>query len=415
MPEKPENKKWYDRIKFYKFKITPMRIYLFIVAIFLAVKVIFDVKGFGDFVSNLISFVLSVFSYLIIGAVIAFVLNSYADVWEKKILKKMKSQKAKRNISIVIAYVTLVLFVTLFLFALVPALVDTVKAFADNIPKAFATIKEIYVDITQNGRFNLSEETLAQISDGLTNLQEIATKVFSPQKITAVFSGTISGLFNVIMGIMISVYMLIEKENVLRAMKRINYAVFPGKRASTIQWGARQINLILRQYISGKLLQALIILVVSYLLFLICGIKYAILLAVIMAIMNMIPYIGPWIGGAIVVFISVPQGMYTIIASLVCVLAVQALDNWFITPKIVGGRMGASPLLVLAGLCICGGLFGLMGMLFGDVIAVIFKVFFYERFVGNKLKGKAEKGLLPKDFVTENALQEVEQDEENGK
>ena len=77
--------------------------------------------------------------------------------------------------------------------------------------------------------------------------------------------------------------------------------------------------------------------------------------------------------------------------------------------------MGASPLLVLAGLCICGGLFGLMGMLFGDVIAVIFKVFFYERFVGNKLKGKAEKGLLPKDFVTENALQEVEQDEENGK
>ena len=415
MPEKPENKKWYDRVKFYKFKITPMRIYLFIVAVFLAVKVIFDVKGFGDFVSNLISFVLSVFSYLIIGAIIAFVLNSYADVWEKKILKKLKSQKARRNISIVIAYVTLVLFVTLILFALIPALVDTVKAFADNIPKAFARIKEIYIDITQNGRFNLSEDALAQISNGLTNLQEIATKIFSPQKITAVFSGTISGLFNVIMGIMISVYMLIEKDSVMQAMKKINYAIFPGKRANAIQWGANRINLILRQYISGKILQALIILVVSYLLFLICGIKYAILLAVIMAIMNMIPYIGPWIGGAIVVFISIPQGMYTIVASLVCVLAVQALDNWFVGPKIIGGKMGASPLLVLVGLCVCGGIFGLPGMILGDVMAVIFKVFFYDRFVGNKLKGKAEKGLLPQDLLPENNSRDETKNEENGK
>ena len=134
-----------------------------------------------------------------------------------------------------------------------------------------------------------------------------------------------------------------------------------------------------------------------------------------MAIMNMIPYIGPWIGGVIVVFISVPQGVYAIIASLVCVLAVQALDNWFIGPKIVGGRMGASSLLVLAGLCICGGLFGLPGMIFGDVIAVIFKVFFYDRFICNKLKAKGEKGLLPEEFTDEKTDEECLPEEENGK
>lgn len=402
MADKPEGKKWYDRVKFYKIKITPMRIYLFIVAIFLAVKVIFDIHGFGDFVSKLISFFLSVFSYLIIGAIIAFVLNSYSDVWENKLLKKMKNHRARRNISIIIAYVTLFVFVTLILFALVPTLIDTVKAFAENIPKAFAQIKETYIDITRNGRFNLPEDALTKMDNGLANLQELATKIFSPQKITAFFSGTISGLFNVVMGIMISVYMLIEKNEVLRAMKRITYAIFPGKRAKTVHWGANKINLILKQYISGKLLQALIILVVSYVLFFIADVKYAILLAVIMAIMNMIAYIGPWIGGAIVVFISVPQGLYTIIASLVCVLAVQALDNWFVGPKIVGGKMGASPLLVLVGLCICGGLFGLPGMIFGDVMAVIFKVFFYDRFVGNKIKRKVEKGLLPADFSEEN-------------
>jgi predicted PurR-regulated permease PerM len=388
-----------------------MRIYVFILAVLIAVKVIFDIHGFGDFVSKLISFVLSVFSYLIIGAVLAFILNSYTDVWENKIFKKIKSYKVKRTLSIVIAYLTMLLILTLILFALVPALVDTVKVFAANIPKAFEKIQGLYVDITQNGKFNLPTEALDAINNGLAHLQEIATEVFHPQKITAVFSGTVTGIFNVIMGVMISVYLLIEKDNCIKAMKRINYAIFPRKRAESVMWGAGQINLILRQYISGKLLQALIILVTSYILFLIAGVEYAILLAVIMAIMNMIPYIGPWIGGIVVVFISIPQGLYPTLASLVCVLAVQALDNWFVGPKIVGGRMGASPLLVLAGLCICGGLFGLPGMILGDVLAVIFKVFFYDRFINNKLKNKAEKGLLPGEISDEYVVET----DENGK
>ena len=396
--EKPKQLKWYDRIKFSKFKVTPMRIYMFIVAVILAIKVIFDIHGFGDFVSNLAGFVISIFSYLIIGAVIAFILNAYTDVLESKVFKKLKKYKVKRTLSIVIAYITLFLIVALILFALVPTLIDTLKVFADNIPKAFAKIKSIHTDITQNGRFNLPEDAVETINNALSNLQEFATQVFSPSRIKSFFSGTINGLFNIVMGIMISVYMLIEKESVLAAFKKINYAVFPRKRAENVMWGAGKVNMVLRQYISGKLMQALIILVTSYILFLVSGVEYAILLAVIMAIMNMIPYIGPWIGGAVVVFISIPQGLYSVIASLVCVLAVQALDNWFITPKIVGGQMGASPLLVLAGLCICGGIFGLPGMIFGDVIAVIFKVFFYDRYVKNKLKLKEEKGLLTREI-----------------
>lgn len=399
---KPKQRTWRDRIKINNFKISPMRIYVFVVAVILAIKIIFDIHGFGDFVSRLVGFIISVFSYLIIGAVIAFILNTYANVWEDKIFKKMKNHKAKKYLSIIIAYLTMILIVTLILFALMPTLVDTVKTFAANIPKAFGVIKDFYIDITENGKFNLSEETLESINNGLSELQDLATKIFSPQKITSFFSGTVSGFFNLIMGIMISVYMLLEKEQVKMAMRRINYAIFPKKRANTVCWGANQINSILKKYISGKLLQALIILVASYVVFLIAGVKYAILLAVIMAIMNMIPYIGPWIGGIIVVFISIPQGIYTIIASFVCVLAVQALDNWFIEPKIVGGRMGASPLLVLSGLCICGGLFGLPGMIFGDVIAVIFKVFFYDRFINNRLLIKEKKGLLPED-LEENA------------
>ena len=85
---KSKERKWYDRIKISNMKITPVRIYLFILAVLLTVKIVFDIHGFGDFVSKSMSFILSVFSYLIIGAIIAFILNSYGSIWENRILKK---------------------------------------------------------------------------------------------------------------------------------------------------------------------------------------------------------------------------------------------------------------------------------------------------------------------------------------
>lgn len=223
---------------------------------------------------------------------------------------------------------------------------------------------------------------------------------------TRFFSTTISGVFNAIMGLMVSVYMLIEKDKAIRMLKRVNYALLPKKHADTIQWGATQCNRIFRKYFAGKLLQACITLILSYVLFLIAGLRYAILLAVIMAFLNMIPYIGPWLGGALVVFITLPQGLFSIVAALICILAVQAADNWFVTPKIVGGRMGVSPLLVLVGLCIFGGLFGLPGMIIGDVMAAIFKTLFYDRYVENRLNNKIKNGFLPKEFDDRNENKE---------
>ena len=198
--------------------------------------------------------------------------------------------------------------------------------------------------------------------------------------------------------------------------------MFSKKRADNIQWGASRINSILRRYFVGKLLQAGIILIVSYLLFIVAGVRYAILLAVIMAIMNMIPYIGPWIGGVIVIFVSIPQGVFAILAALICVLAVQAIDNWFITPKVVGGKMGISPLLVLIGLCVFGGIFGLAGMIFGDVMMAVVKVLFYDGYIKNRIASKKKQGFLKEDFGEEteivlekNEKETVQKESKNGK
>lgn len=398
--------KRFASLKLPRLRFTPAKIYLYILIILVTVKIIFDIQGFEDFLSKAGAFITSTLSYLIVGLIIAYILNAYMMIWENRILKKMKKKNLRRGLSIVIAYFTLILILALFLFALIPTLIDTAKSFADNLPRAFSKITEFYDDIIEKGRFNLSEEVKNTIESNIQRVQERVMSWFNAENITnfatRFFSTTISGVFNAIMGLMVSVYMLIEKDKAIRMLKRVNYALLPKKHADTIQWGATQCNRIFRKYFAGKLLQACITLILSYVLFLIAGLRYAILLAVIMAFLNMIPYIGPWLGGALVVFITLPQGLFSIVAALICILAVQAADNWFVTPKIVGGRMGVSPLLVLVGLCIFGGLFGLPGMIIGDVMAAIFKTLFYDRYVENRLNNKIKNGFLPKEFDDRN-------------
>ena len=398
--------KRFTGFKMPRVQFTPIKIYLYILVVLVTVKIIFDIQGLGDFISKTAAFITSILSYLIIGLIIAYILNAYMLLWENRVFKKIKKKKLKRTLSIIIAYFTLILIVALFLFALIPTLTDTAKSFADTLPKAFSKISEFYDDIIEKGRFNLSEDVRNTIQNNIQRVEDTVMAWFSAENITnfatKFFSVTISSIFNVIMGLMVSVYMLIEKDKAIRMLKRVNYALLSKKHADTIQWGAAQSNRIFKQYFAGKLLQACIILVLSYILFLIAGLRYAILLSVIMAFLNMIPYIGPWLGGALVIFISLPQGFISCLAAFVCIIAVQAVDNWFVTPKIVGGRMGISPLLVLAGLCICGGLFGVPGMIMGDVMAAIFKTLFYDRYVENRLKNKVKNGFLPKEFDDEN-------------
>ena len=117
--------------------------------------------------------------------------------------------------------------------------------------------------------------------------------------------------------------------------------------------------------------------------------------AFILGVTYMIPYVGPWIGGIFVVIISLSQDLSTAITALVCVLIMQLIDNTILTPNIVGGQIGISPLLVLIGLCVCGGLLGLPGLILGDVFAAVIKILFYDTYIMNRIEKKIEKGYLP--------------------
>lgn len=372
------------------------------ILLILATKVIFDFVGFRASLGEAFRYIGSLLGYLTSGFILAYILNAYTCWLNGSLLKKMKSNKWKRYVGIILAYVTLIAFVAVLIFAIVPKLVESITDLAKMIPKLFDTVNTFYKDIIEGGRFNLPSGVQNEIVNGIASLKTTLTGLLNVDLITTIgtriVKATGTGVFNVFMTLLVSVYMLLEKEKVLVAGNRIVHGLFKPDAADWITDTGRKVDLVFKQYFAGKLLQAVVILVLSYIVMLIGRVDYAILFAVILGFTNLIPYIGPWIGGVPVVLISFVQDPWMGIRALICILIIQMIDNWFITPKIVGGKMGISPLLVLIGLCVGGVMFGFVGMIIGDVLAAVIKVVFYDTYVERKLRKRVEAGDLPAEY-----------------
>ena len=330
-----------------------------------------------------------ILGYLLFGFIIAYILNAYIDFWDKKLFKDLlNNNKNLKGIMHDYCIHDLLWNTKLLIFTLVPALTTTLKDFAVKIPTLIDKVVAYYNNLLDGTNYELSEDVLKSVTNALDSLLKSATDAININLITSIVSNATSLLFNFIMGIMVSVYMLIEKEHTLVAINRVIDGLFRKRTGERLRWIGHEVNQIFRKYFTGKLLQALICTILAYVAFSIARLPYAILFAVTFGITNMIPYIGPWIGAIPIIIISLAYDFWLGVAAAICILIIQAVDNWFISPKIVGGKMGISPLLVLAGLGIGGRLFGLPGLIFGDVLAAIFKLFFYDVYIRKRIEAK---------------------------
>ncbi len=368
----------------------------------ISTKIIFDFDGFRGFVSDFGRLLISLLGYLLVGFIIAYVLNAFINWLTLHPLKKIKSERKKRVVGIVIAYIVLTAVVAFLIGTIVPKLIESVTNLAKLVPGMAEKVYDFYIDVVEKGKFDLPEVVTDGIVKGIDGIKDWLIGLLNSDVITKyvpkILSATGSGIFKAVMGLLVSVYMLLEKDRALEAAKRINYGLFRRERAERVADTGRKIDLIFKQYFAGKLLQAVVILVLSYVVLLIGNVKYAILFATVIAITNMIPYIGPWVGGIPTILISLVQDPWMGVRALICVLTIQIIDNWFLTPRIVGHKMGISPLLVLIGLGVGGTMFGFIGVLIGDVLAAIVKVLFYDTFIARRIAGRIESGELPPDY-----------------
>lgn len=202
-----------------------------------------------------------------------------------------------------------------------------------------------------------------------------------------VSSSLLTTSYNVLMGLVISIYIILDMKKLKRSARKVVYALSPKKKEQEVWQTMKQCSHIFNGFLIGKMIDSLIIGILCLIAMSILKLPYALLLSLIVCITNMIPYFGPIIGAIpgvmIYLFIDI---RYAFIFALM-ILILQQFDGLYLGPKILGDQTGIKPLWVIFGITVGGAYFGVMGMFLGvPVVAVI--MYLLQLFLDKKLKKK---------------------------
>lgn len=182
---------------------------------------------------------------------------------------------------------------------------------------------------------------------------------------------TALSLWNVFLGIIISIYMLVEKDRLISLAKKVNYGIFSESVADKIIQLSRRSQKIFSNFLGGKILDSLIMGVISFAVFSIVKMPYTLLISFIITVTNIIPFFGPFIGAIPSVMIIFFESPIMAFWFLVIILILQQVDGNIIGPKIIGDSLGISSFWILFAILVGGKFFGFIGLIIGVPLFVL--------------------------------------------
>lgn len=266
----------------------------------------------------------------------------------------------------VILSLLVILIVAAFIFQIVvPQLLDSLLAFIDKFPAYVESLQKEIVNLID--KFEINGAVEQQLNNYSDQIQEGIMSVLTNlvPALVDVTKGITSGVTNLFLTLVITVYFIISKDKLVKQTKRMMYAFTPDKANDYLTHVAAIANRTFASFISGQLIEAVIIGVLCYIGCLILRFPYAPILSVIIGCTNVIPIFGAIMGVGIsallVAFVNPIQGLFFIVFGI----CLQQFESNLIYPRVVGNSVGLSGLWVLFAITIGGGLFGFMGMLLG--------------------------------------------------
>lgn len=358
--------------------------------------IILRYKGFADTWKKIISTA----QPIIIGLILAYLLNPVMKFFESHLLKflkphmksERKAKKTARALGVTGAILFLLVIIGLLIAAIVPSVINSIISLADTLPGNVQS----FISWIDGQSFGDTEVT-NMIGDCMTKATDFVENwfrnTFLPQAntfITEITSGVISfvkGILNFIIGIIVAVYVMMIKETLTGQSKKIIYSVCNPKTGNIIIEMVRKSNEIFGGFVTGKILDSAIIGVICYIGCLILKMPDSILIAVIVGCTNVIPFFGPFIGAIPALLLVVIQSPIHALYLLIFIIVLQQVDGNIIGPKILGDSTGLSSFWVMFAILIAGGMWGFAGMVLGvPVFAVIYYII--RRLVAYALKKK---------------------------
>ncbi|EES49869.1 AI-2E family transporter [Clostridium botulinum] len=354
-----------------------------------------SIAEFGSLLGK-ISGVIVIFQPFIIGFSIAYILNFILKFYEKK-LNVYSKLKSKRGLGLVFTYITAMLLIGLFIQFVLPQLIQSIIGLVNDVPKfineSTKFINKLMLDL------NISEEYLPLINNNFNEFINYIIKIAT--NLLPVLGGFVtkiaSSIWNIVLGVIISIYLLIDKEKFCAMSKKVTYAIFYKNAAEKIIEITHRSNDTFGKFLMGKILDSFIIGILTFVILTIFRMPYAILISVIIGITNIIPFFGPFIGAIpsfiIILFVAPVKALWF----LVIILVIQQIDGNIIGPKILGDSIGISAFWILFSILFAGKFLGLIGMIIGvPLFAVVYSII--KEIVEANLKKKGLK-IKTKDYM----------------
>ena len=334
-------------------------ILIIVLSIYICVRVCKELN-----VSSIIVTLLSILSPLFIGIVIAWLLNPVVNYLEKK--------KVRRIIGVSLSYVVLLAIIFLILNSIIPLAYNQISDLSQLVPKIISNIESIIDKVL--GHFNnIDAINVSELKDKIIGVAEgYANGVYNdlPNHIVGIVRGFISGAGTLLIGLIIGFFLLLGFNNVGDSLM----IFVPRKFQKTTKEITGKITKALRGYVNGAIFDATIIFVACSIAFALIGLKSPILFALFCALMNVIPYAGPYIGGFPAILVAFSQGMGVGIGVTLSIVIIQALEGNIMSPIVMSKTTKLHPVTIIVGLLVFGHFFGIVGMLLSTPIISVGKV-----------------------------------------
>ncbi len=343
-----------------------------------------------------------------IAFVIAYFLNPMVRYIENKILVKndslFKTDKSKRKVSIFITYVFAIFIVYLLVASILPSVVKNVNTLIVTLPESVNAIKDLVSSYSERSSVvsplietanNLTNQNYTPSSFITKGVKIISDAIFNlPHYFSQIIVGIVTfanGVIAILIGFVISIYMINDKEYFLEHTKKIVCVLTKDKGTERIFRVTKMSNHILERFIIGKAIDSFIIGVMFFVICIAFKVPYAPLFALIIGVTNMIPYFGPFIGAVPVLIITISWNYKMFIPLGLSILILQQFDGIILGPKILGDSIGLKPISIIFAILVGGGLFGVAGMFLGAPVYAVLATIVNEVIHKNYLKKTQEK------------------------
>ncbi len=343
-----------------------------------AVAVITVYKTLDNFsnIANWIKGILDVLMPFIIGIFIAYIFyipcRNMENIFTKSKFKIIR--KKARPISIFVIYLIALIIIVLAINFIVPALATSVTDLANNLVNYYNNTIEGFKNIPEDSI--LRKIDIEKIANSLANIN--IEEFINLDTITQYAKGAIgiaNGLFDFFVSLIVSVYILLERKQILGFIKKLAGVIFKEKTYNALGKYFNNTNAIFFKFLSSQILDGFVIGVLTSIAMMILGVRYAILLGFLIGLSNLIPYFGAIVGVGIAIIITIFTGGITqAIWLAIIVIILQQIDANIINPKIVGNSLKISPLLVIFAVTVGGAYFGVLGMFLAVPVFTVLKI-----------------------------------------